>query len=288
MSKKIHENCIICGSADLLPLERYNKMYLWQCLECDQVFSVRIPTEDEIARLQTPFKKKDRITSNSLRRYSSILDRFEKFRQTNCVLDVDCTHGEFMALAKDFAWDVYGTADTEQAIASCESKGLKMHLGSYDFTHYPDEYFDIICLRNVLEMHLNPLEIIEQAKRTLRKGGVIYVTTPNFNALLRYRLGERYILFNYPLRLTYYTKKTLRKVFKMQGFKVFETETTGIPLSARKFAGATQNVPQTEESQDKIINHKESWFMRSRSMAVNSVLSFFGLGNFIKGWFVKQ
>lgn len=287
MSKKVHENCIICGSADLLPLERYKKTYLWQCLECDQVFSVRIPSQEEIDRLQTPFKKKDRITSHSLRRYSSILDRFEKFRQTNRILDVDCAHGEFMALAKDFTWNVYGTADTEDAMTSCEEKGLIMHRGSYDFKHYPDEHFDIICLRNVLEMHLNPLEILEDVNRILRKGGLVYVTTPNFNALLRYQLKERYILFNYPLRLTYYTKKTLRKVFKLKGFRVFEIETTGIPLSARKTVRAIQNVPQTEESQEKLFEKKESWLIHYWSLFLNSVLSFFGLGNFIKGWFIK-
>ena len=77
------------------------------------------------------------------------------------------------------------------------------------------------------------------------------------------------------------------KVFKLQGFKVFETETTGIPLSARKIVKAIQNVPQTEESQDKLFDKKESWLQQKKAMLINSLLSFFGLGNFIKGWFIK-
>ncbi len=288
MSKQVHDNCIICGSPDLMPLDRYQKAHLWQCLECDQVFSTQIPTKQEIDQFQTPFKRKDRITSNSLRRYSSILDRFEKFRQTNRILDIDCIHGEFMALAKDFSWEVYGTADTDSAMKACEENGLKMSFKSLDLSRFEDEYFDIICLRNVLEMHQNPLEIIEGVKRILRKGGLVYVTTPNFNALLRYRLKEKYVLFNYPLRLTYYTSRTLRRVFKLNDFKVFETETTGIPLSAKKTVKAIQHVPQTEENQDKSIAKEESWLARNMASSTNSILSFFGLGNFIKGWFIKQ
>ena len=53
----------------------------------------------------------------------------------------------------------------------------------------------------------------------LRDEGIIYVTTPNFNSLLRYKLKSNYNVITFPEHLSYYTPKTLARLFITNSFK---------------------------------------------------------------------
>jgi len=45
---------------------------------------------------------------------------------------------------------------------------------------YPDDHFDAVILSEVLEhLSFNPLPVLQEINRTLKKGGILYITTPN-------------------------------------------------------------------------------------------------------------
>lgn len=283
------QQCVLCGSEELIPLERYSSAHLCQCLECHLVFSIQRPSSEQIELLQKRVKKKDRITYEAIRRYAYILDRFEHFRKTNRILDLDCSHGEFLEMAKKRGWEVYGTADTQEALETCEKKGLKMSGGAMNLSHFEDGFFDIVCSRNVLEHLIDPNTVLQKIHKILRSGGLVYVTTPNFNSILRYRLREKYSVISYPLRLVYYSNKTLKRLFRKNNFKILEIESTGVSLSKRKFATARTNVPQMEESEfiERGSEKKDSWVVRFQKRNLAPFVSFFSVGDFLKGWFIK-
>lgn len=284
-----HQYCILCGHDELIPLERYKKAHLCQCLRCNLVFSDVKPSANEIKELQTQQKWKEHITEDTRRRYSHIFDRFEHFKSNNRILDLDCSHGEFLEMAKERGWDVYGTADTEKSLEICRSKGLEMYEGALNTDIFADDSFDIVCMRNVLEHVTNPDEEIKKIWRIVRSGGLVYATTPNFNSYLRYRLRERYSIISYPLRLVYYSRSPFKKLFKQNNFKVLETEASGVSYSKRKIAMAKSQVPLTEESDfiEWEESGKETKFSRFQRKNLGPVFSFFGIGDFLKGWFVK-
>lgn len=284
-----HQYCIICGHDELIPLERYKSAHLCQCLRCNLIFSDLKPSSQEIETLQKQIKWKDHITEDAYRRYTHILDRFEHFRKNNRILDLDCSHGEFLEMAKERGWEVYGTADTKEALEICRAKGLEMYPGALQTEVFQDEYFDIVCVRNVLEHITNPNEELTKINRIIRSGGLAYVTTPNFNSYLRYRLKEKYSIISYPLRLVYYTRGPLKRLFKQNGFKVLETESTGVSISKRKIIRARTKVPITEESDfiEWEENGKESKYSRFQRRNLSPIFSFFGIGDFLKGWFTK-
>lgn len=60
---------------------------------------------------------------------------------------------------------------------------------------------------------------------------MLFVTTPNFNSLLIYRLKDRYDIICYPEHLSYYTQKTLKNVFKKSGFTIKNPEAKGISFT---------------------------------------------------------
>lgn len=286
---KEHLYCILCGHDELIPLERYSKAYLCQCLKCNLVFSDQKPSREEIDLLQIKRKWKEHITQDTQRRYAHILDRFEHFRKNNRILDLDCSHGEFLEMAKERGWKVYGTADTEESLELCRSKGLEMFEGSLNTAIFAEDSFDIVCMRNVLEHIVNPNEELQKIRKIVRSGGLVYVTTPNFNSFLRYRLKEKYSIISYPLRLVYYSRGPFKRLFRQNDFKILETEATGVSFSKRKIVRARTQVPITEESDfiEWEENGKESWFSRFQRRNLSPVFSLFGIGDFLKGWFIK-
>ena len=45
---------------------------------------------------------------------------------------------------------------------------------------YPENHFDAVILSEVLEhLSFNPLPVLQEINRTLKKGGILYITTPN-------------------------------------------------------------------------------------------------------------
>lgn len=284
-----HLHCIVCGHDELIPLDRYKSAHLSKCLNCNLVFSTTKPSTEEIELLQKNIKSKDRITKDAYKRYSYILDRFENFRKNNRLLDLDCDHGEFLEMAKERGWEVFGTSDTEESFNACSERGLDMYLGSLNLEHFEENYFDVICARNILEHIIDPNKKLSKINTILRKGGVLYATTPNFNSYLRYRLKEKYSIISYPLRLVYYTRKSFKRLFKQNGFKALDTKAPWVSISKTFVSKAKTQTPITEKSE---FNEEDkgmlNWrYYRFLKKLLNPILSLLGLGDYLKGWFVK-
>ena len=166
-----------------------------------------------------------------------------------------------------------------------------MQKGVLTPSNYDIESFDIITSFEVIEHINNPTEELNNFHKLLRKGGIIYVTTPNFNSILRYRLKSAYNVICYPEHLSYYTPKTLKKVFKQSGFKAKKVITTGFSFTRLKTSIGKSNQPIISKKSDdeKIRNFAESSKLASAlKMVINQLLTFFGIGDNLKGWFVKE
>jgi predicted SAM-dependent methyltransferase len=153
------------------------------------------------------------------------------------------------------------------------------------------ESFDIITSFEVIEHINNPREELNNFYKLLRKGGLVYVTTPNFNSILRYRLKSEYNVICYPEHLSYYTPKTLNKVFIQSGFKTKKITTTGFSFTRLKTSIGKSNQPIISKKSDdeKIRNLAESnKLVGALKVTINQLLTFFGLGDNLKGWFVKE
>ncbi len=61
-----------------------------------------------------------------------------------------------------------------------------MQEGKLNPKNYTDEEFDVITSFEVLEHINNPVEEIKIFHKLLRLGGLVYLTTPNFNSISRY------------------------------------------------------------------------------------------------------
>ena len=178
-----------------------------------------------------------------------------------------------------------------KAIQICSTNGIKMKKGILNPENHIPEEFDIITSFEEIEHINNPIQELNSFHKLLRKGGLVYVTTPNFNSLLRYRLKSDYNVICYPEHLSYYTPKTLKKVFTCVGFKTKKIQSTGISLTRLKTSKKVSKQPFISKGSDdekirvQIENKKHFQFLK---YLVNILLSIIGEGDSLKGWFIKN
>lgn len=97
------------------------------------------------------------------------------------VLDIGCAKGFLVEGFQKLGIDAYGVDISEYAI-SCSSSKVKEKLFVLDVEReklpFPNEYFNLIVMSEVIE-HLNSFDLVlNEMKRVLKKGGLIFLTTP--------------------------------------------------------------------------------------------------------------
>jgi len=289
-----HSECLLCNSRNLKEMPDYFETRLVKCDDCNFVFSKKTPSKEElIDYYSNNYSRTSYLSPITIKRYNEILDRFEPYRKTGKLLDVGAGYGFFMEIAKQRGWDAHGTELTDEAVNYCRSKGLKMFQGDFQDLGIEKDTYDIIVSIEVIE-HLNtPIEFVKTAHDVLRDGGLFYLTTPNFNSILRYRLKEQYNVIEYPNHLCYYTNKTLRKLYTEHGFTPLQLKTTGISLTRlRTSKDRDKNSGEfvCETSDDEILRFKieRNPALRALKYSTNTMLNTFSVGDSLKALFVKN
>ena len=289
-NSSFHTKCLITNTQDLYPLKGYEKNYLVKSKSSGFVFCSKIPTDEEILNHYNNYPigygADSAITTI---RINEVLDEFERFRKNNKMLDVGCGPGLFLIEAKKRGWEVYGTEFTDNQLAYLNNKGINTLKGKLSDASFENELFDVIISSEVIEHINNPVEEMQQFHRLLRKGGVVYITTPNFNALERYLLKGDYEIIEYPEHLSYYTPTTINLLLTNSGFKKLKITTTGISIARIKKGWKTKNNESTlaVSSDEALREQLETGYKRHIKSFINGLLNLFGIGNSLKVWYVK-
>lgn len=293
----LHTSCLICKSPELEKLKGFVKFSLVKCTDCGFVFMQQIPTAQELAAHYNTYSydREQYLSPITIKNYNILLDEFEKYRSTNRLLDVGCGMGFFLEQAKKRGWEVYGTEYSPKAIEINRAKGINMLEGQLNSAAFTVKEFDVITSFEVMEHINNPLEEVKHINTLLRKGGLFYCTTPNFNSLLRYYLKENYNVISYPEHLSYYTKKTLNKLLTENGFRQLKTLAHGISITRLETSNAQKNTTkepttiigeQTADEKLRVQMEQRPYLLYAKNMA-NFLLSATGLGMGLKGYYEK-
>jgi SAM-dependent methyltransferase len=92
------------------------------------------------------------------------------------LLDVGCGSGEFLDLARKHGWTPAGVEVSPSGAALARRRDLPVHETLGDL---PDEAFDAVTLWNVVDFFARPVEQMEEIRRILAPGGLVFVRTPN-------------------------------------------------------------------------------------------------------------
>lgn len=160
------------------------------------------------------------------------------------LLEVGCALGFLLnALRRHTGWEVYG-CDISPLAADFARRtyGLDVRCATLEEAGFPDETFDFIVQKDVLEHVQSPREHLQVTRRILRPGGLVWLITPNGEANLRPlrdlgRQLERSPSKLLPLldqgHLSFFTKKNLLRLFEECGFTPVRMRSLGVKRGLR-------------------------------------------------------
>ncbi|HPM29490.1 MAG TPA: class I SAM-dependent methyltransferase [Chryseolinea sp.] len=282
--------CLLCSSPSLQALTGYEKDYLVKCSSCSFVFCQRKPTTDELKAHYALYPRANTISEITLKRYDELLNAFEPYRKTNNIIDVGCGDGFFLEAAKKREWNVFGTEFTPEAIEVCERKGIQMTMSPLNPNYYNPDFFDVITSFEVIE-HINtPNQELNSFSSILRNGGLVYVTTPNFNSISRNILKSKWNMIQYPEHLSYYTVPTLSSLFRKNNFKKINISTTGISINRLRASSHSENSKVQSVNVDEALRQKteDRIIFRVIKTSLNTMLNITQKGDALKAFFQKQ
>lgn len=178
------------------------------------------------AWLDTYSKFKERIDLNYTEKLRFLEDKVDGRK----LLDVGCGCGFFLSVAKREKWDAVGVDISQPAIEYAKNVlGLNVFLSTVPEAHFPDNYFDLITMWDVLEHLDEPFELMSELRRILKLNGFLVIETPNAKSLihlithLTYKLSLGWLTYfvkriYIPSHLFYFSKFTLVDMLLRNGF----------------------------------------------------------------------
>jgi len=171
------------------------------------------------------------------------------YRAPGRLLDVGCATGAFLSMARAEGWDVAGVDVSEYASSLARSRlGGSVYTGELADAGFPDSHFDVVTLWDVVEHLEHPGEVLSEARRILAADGILFLDTPNEEALIRrvafmlhrmlcgrvaYPASKLYHMFH----LYYFSEKTLLRLLGESGFEVVRVERRPIPREKGRGSG---------------------------------------------------
>ncbi len=188
------KECVLCGSTEIKiifssPLNNTKKIEqfgfsptvsdfgvfykLAQCQECGVVFSL---LDNQDLTLSYSASNDDLYLNQALERtvtYKRILRDIKKFVSDNaCFLDVGCSYGLLLKLAKEVGSKVYGVELSENACRYAREKlGLNVVCADVAEIKFSNNYFDVITAIEIIEHLSNPKNFILHMYKILKPGG---------------------------------------------------------------------------------------------------------------------
>ena len=174
--------------------------------------------------------------------YQRWLGRMEARSPKGRILDVGSALGTFLKIAEGRGWSPQGVEISRFASEFARrERGLTVFNGDLADFVAPEGSFDAITFWDSIEHVMTPRPNLETATRLLRRGGLMFLTTDNFDCLvadvariayhasfgsLRYPMDKVFIDRN----RSYFTEATFRSLLATCGLKVVEFEKMEYPL----------------------------------------------------------
>ncbi|MEK7162805.1 MAG: class I SAM-dependent methyltransferase [Patescibacteria group bacterium] len=157
---------------------------------------------------------------------------FEKIEGLN-ILECGIAKGGVVDLLKNEGVNCFGVDVNPRHLDGVNIKQVDLNDGIPDF----GVKFDVIFAGEVVEHLFDDLKFMENAKNSLKQGGILIITVPNLvfvaNRLLMF-FGKMPLFAFAPYHYHIYNKKIAENLIKEKGFEILETISSHLLFSTRR------------------------------------------------------
>ena len=255
------------------------KIIYFLCPECSLVF------QDP----QVPFKAEETYNADYIQKRSQDPENLdiaiprkktaehyyrwvEKFVKKGNLLEVGCATGLALKVAQDHGWKVFGVEVNVKAasIANDVLKANVVKTGHLSNDMFPDNYFSLITLFDVIEHIPNPRKFLSILHKKTAPGGSILFVTPNVDTLSFKILKEKWPHMVQE-HLVLFSPQSMRRLLKEIGF---------IPKAhgwARKYISIGMLKTHAEHHPDAALYKPVSWLL-GKTPGLNAAIIPFNVG----------
>lgn len=141
--------------------------------------------------------------------------------QAGTVLDIGCATGGFLNGMQEHGWTCYGVEPSSYAAGYARQRfGLNVFHGYLKDASYPENFFDVITLWDVLEHIAHPKEDLAIIYKILKPGGLLTISMPNSDAWERFWFGKYWAGWDVPRHYYIYNQTNIGRLLSQCGFQV--------------------------------------------------------------------
>jgi 2-polyprenyl-3-methyl-5-hydroxy-6-metoxy-1,4-benzoquinol methylase len=224
--------CSLCGSKNIKSFLSFQASTYNRCNNCSFVFldkNISFPEEEKLYsgdyirerghdRPDSSLWKAKEATAHQ---YLSLL---EKHISKGNLLDIGCSTGITLKVARDRGWSVYGVEVNESAAAFArEVLNIgNVKIGRLSNEMFPDEFFSAVLMFDVIEHIHPPLEFIQILRNKIKPSGLLLIITPNIDSISAKLLKTKWPHL-FPEHVCLYSPKSIRFLLEKHGFSVLKT-----------------------------------------------------------------
>jgi 2-polyprenyl-3-methyl-5-hydroxy-6-metoxy-1,4-benzoquinol methylase len=224
-------NCPVCDVDDSVWVFNKAGFEFVKCRHCGLLHvnpQLTLATQDAIYKesktadhwIKVQKKTKEQAW-NAEKKYLPALAELKRlYPQGGKLLDVGCSIGQFLTLARDDGWDVQGVElNADAAAIARRDYGLTVHGEKIEEAAFAEGEFDVVTLWGVFEHLTDPNEMLQSVRRVLKKDGLILFFVPNGHSLI-IRMTRKYnSTVSGRAHLWYFTPETMDKILRKNGYE---------------------------------------------------------------------
>ncbi|SFT84388.1 Methyltransferase domain-containing protein [Lishizhenia tianjinensis] len=232
------EECPVCGKTEFTHfmdvkdhMITKEDFVIVECDDCKFHFTNPIPSKENIG----PYYKSEEYISHSSSNKGIVNFLYNKVRVKTLrqklrwlasetdgkhLLDIGAGTGHFLKVAENSGYTVTGIEPDADARAFCKREhGIELHPQT-DLYKLEDNSADVITMWHVLEHVYDLQKDIQEIKRILKPGGVLFVAVPNMASYDAEYYKEYWAAYDVPRHLYHFKKKDIDKLFCLNDIKL--------------------------------------------------------------------
>lgn len=231
-----NENMIrcICGSNKYFKLfERKDSNHDFVIFKCERCGLIRtFPVPDHTREryndygIERYLKNKKSVVSFM----EMTLKEIRKFKSNGKLLEIGCSLGYFLEIAKNRGFDVIGLELDNNAVDFANNalgKGTVLQ-STIEDAKFQSNVFDVVVVSHVLEHVIDPDRFLKEIKRVLKNNGIVIIVSPNSDGLCAKIKKEKWPGLRPEEHVWQLSKSIVVKLLTQEGFTVIHTKTSGL------------------------------------------------------------
>lgn len=222
--------CPVCGGRRFSPTFAAIGLHFERCDDCGFDRMQNPPDTSALADLyEADEASADAAVDDherNLERFGKILSSIERHRQPGQFVDVGCSIGTSLVVARDRGWRPIGFDPSVAAIDRAKaSYGVDARVAGLEAIDLPPGSVDAILMHHTLEHVEAPDVVVRRCFELLAPGGVMYQSLPNHGSFKARLLREHFGYGITDQHLSHFSTKSLKRLVRAQGFDVVHVAT---------------------------------------------------------------